>query len=71
MQINNETPLIDKAFFLYAEAGGPLLNHSAIAKEMKVSREWVRKFLCGEIPNPGVLNVESFIRVVKKLSADA
>ncbi len=36
--------------------------------EPKVSPEWVRKFIKGEIPNPGVITLEAFIKAAKAKS---
>jgi orotate phosphoribosyltransferase-like protein len=62
-----EPSLIDTARKLYAENGAGLSN-GEIARRMNVSKEWVRRFIAGEIPNPGVLTLESFIAVIKAAS---
>ena len=48
----------------------PALTVREIAEKMepKASPEWVRKFVKGEIPNPGVLTLEAFIKAIKDLS---
>jgi len=62
--------LIDVAKRIHAEQGERLTIRD-IANKMNVSREWVRRFLAGDIPNPGVLNVEAFIKAVKELASNA
>lgn len=52
--------LLDVARKLHADKGA-LLTTRDIAKRMNVSHEWVRRFIAGEIPNPGVKTLESFI----------
>lgn len=59
--------LIDVAKQLHA-AKADALTTKDIAQRMKVSKEWVRRFLAGEIPNPGVRTVESFIKAVSELT---
>lgn len=55
--------LIDVARKLYADKGA-LLSTRDIAKRMNVSHEWVRRFVAGDIPNPGVRTLETFIRAL-------
>ena len=59
--------LLDVARKLYNERG-KLLSLRDIAERMEVSHEWVRRFVKGDIPNPGVLNVERFIATIKELT---
>jgi len=70
MTTTESVSLIDVAKRVYAETGERLTIRD-IANKMNVSREWVRRFLAGDIPNPGVLNVEAFIKAVKDLSSNA
>jgi len=70
MTTTESVSLIDVAKRVYAETGERLTIRD-IANKMNVSREWVRRFLAGDIPNPGVLNVEAFIKAVKELASNA
>ena len=62
--------LLDVARKLYTDHGH-LLSLRDIAKEMDISHEWVRKFVKGEIKNPGVITLEDFIAAIKKLTSNA
>jgi hypothetical protein len=59
-----EPSLIEVAQQLYKDHGS-LLSTRDISKRMDVSHEWVRKFIAGQIPNPGVLTLEKFIAAIK------
>ena len=65
IQPPNPSPsLLDVARALYAAHGTGMTTRD-IAKRMDCSHEWVRRFIAGEIPNPGVLTVERFIEAIK------
>lgn len=67
MTTDNSVSLIDVAKRIYAEKG-ERLSIRDIAQRMNVSREWVRRFIASDIPNPGVRTVEAFIKAVNELA---
>lgn len=62
------TSLRDETIALYRNRAASL-RVGDVAKAVDVSTHWLRKFAAGEIPNPGVVHVETLNRFLKDYKA--